>query len=176
MAETVGPLERVENAKASSFLAAHLSWKCGLVLTGEAMASVRFNRWQGLAITQLSVAVALVSGLSIAGLGVGLSFLHNREFAVSGLFRWAFAGSQLLFVGAAFCSCATVLSRLVDFRLTARRVRGKPPLKVFGADPAPFSASTWCLFWTGCTCFFVGASLLVVSVGSVYVHFLWLAG
>ncbi len=134
------------------------------------MADQRFNRWQALAITQLSVAVALVSGLSIAGLGAGLSLLQRPEFAIVGLFRLAFAASQLLLVVAAFCSCATVLSRLIDFRLTARRVRSKPALKLLGSDPDPFSKCTWRLFWTGCASFFIGASLLVVSVGSVYAY------
>ncbi|MES2311257.1 MAG: hypothetical protein V4566_03085 [Pseudomonadota bacterium] len=132
------------------------------------MADEKFSRWQGLAITQLSVAVALVSGLSVAGLGAGLALLQRPEFAFAGLFKLLFFASQFLLVIAAFCSFATVLSRLIDFRLTARRVRGKPPLKLLGSDPDPFSACTWWLFWVGCACFFVGATLLVVSIGSVY--------
>ena len=139
-----------------------------LALKGKVMADDRFNRWQGLAITQLSVAVGLISGLSVAGLGAGLALLQKPEFAIAGSFRFVFAASLLLLVIAAFCSCATVLSRLIDFRLTARRVRGKPPLKLFGSDPDSFSTCTWRLFWSGCASFFVGASLLVVSVGSVY--------
>jgi len=44
------------------------------------MTDIRYNRWQGLAITQFSVAVALISGLSVASLGIGLSLLQNKEF------------------------------------------------------------------------------------------------
>lgn len=44
------------------------------------MSDNRFNRWQGLAIAQLAVAIALVSGLSVAGMGAGLSLLQKRQF------------------------------------------------------------------------------------------------
>ena len=132
------------------------------------MADQKFNRWQGLAITQLSVAVALISGLSISGLGAGLSLLQKPEFSLVAPFKLAFAISLLLFVAAALCSCAAVLSRLLDFRLTARKIRGKPPLKLFGTDPEPFSAATWRLFWVSCVSFFLGAISFVASVGSAY--------
>lgn len=51
------------------------------------MADDRYNRWQGLGIAQLSVAVALISGLSVAGLGVGLVLLQNKEFLLSAPFK-----------------------------------------------------------------------------------------
>lgn len=39
------------------------------------MVDDRYNRWQGLGIAQLSVAVALISGLSVAGLSKGNSLM-----------------------------------------------------------------------------------------------------
>lgn len=134
------------------------------------MATDRFVRWQGLAITQLSVAVALLSGLSIAGIGAGLSLLQKPEFILSGSFKTAFAASLLLLVITAFCSCGAVLTRLLDFRLTARRARGKSSFKIFRRDSDAYSAATWRLFWASCACFLTGASLLVASVGSAYVY------
>lgn len=124
----------------------------------------------GCAITQLSVAIALISGLSIAGLGAGLALLQNSGFSPSGVAKPAFAASQLLFVVAAFCCCAAVISRLLDFRLTARKVRDKAALRIFGSDLDPFGCATWRLFWVACISFLMGATLLVVSVGSAYVH------
>ena len=57
----------------------------------------QYNRWQGLAIAQFSVAVALISGLSVAGLGAGLSLLQDQNFPLTGWWRCAFALSQLFF-------------------------------------------------------------------------------
>lgn len=48
------------------------------------MSDTPFNRWQGLAMAQLSVAVALISGLSVAGLGAGLLLLQNDKFVLTG--------------------------------------------------------------------------------------------
>jgi predicted histidine transporter YuiF (NhaC family) len=83
----------------------------------------RYSRWQGLAIAQLSVAVALLSALSVAGLSTGLSLLQNKEFMSALQYKTIFALSFLFFVIAAFASCITVVTRTMDFRLTARVVR-----------------------------------------------------
>ena len=95
------------------------------------MADDRYNRWQGLGIAQLSVAVALISGLSVAGLGVGLVLLQNQKFLLSAPFKFIFAASLLLLFLAALLSCVAVITRLLDFRLTARKVRkdAKPDYK-----------------------------------------------
>lgn len=134
------------------------------------MRTERFVRWQGLAITQLSVAVGLLSGLSIAGIGAGLALLQEQEFILSGPYKAAFAISILLLVVTTFCSCGAVLTRLLDFRLTARKARGKRPLTIFLRNSDYYSCATWRLFWAGCMCFLIGASLLVTSVGSAYMH------
>lgn len=51
------------------------------------MSDNRYNRWQGLAIAQFSVAVALISALSIAGMGAGLSLLQKDDFMLNGCDR-----------------------------------------------------------------------------------------
>src|SRR3972149_3211128 len=103
------------------------------------MADDRYNRWQGLGIAQLTVAVALISGLSVAGLGVGLMLLQHEKFVflLSASFKCVFASALLLLFVAALLSCGAVVTRLLDFRLTARKVRKdtKPnydrPLTIF---------------------------------------------
>ncbi len=141
------------------------------------MADERFNRWQRLGITQLSVAVSLVSALSIAGLGLGVALLKRDTPEPNALIL---VSMGLLFV-AAFCSCGAVITRLLDFRLTARKVRkdSKPEyeksLKIFGKDKDEYSRATWRLFWIGLSAFFVGAALIIVSFGNMYVaRILWL--
>ena len=138
------------------------------------MTDTRYIRWQGLAIAQFSVAVALISGLSVAGLGLGLSLLQNKEFLLPSPLKPYYAASLALLLCAAFLSCAAVVTRTLDFRLTARKVRKdtKPtydkPLTIFWASADGYGRATWCLFWGSCVTFTVGVVLLVVSVGSTY--------
>ena len=138
------------------------------------MADDRYNRWQGLGIAQLSVAIALISGLSVAGLGVGLVLLQNTAFQSSTHFKYVFTASLLFLFIAAFLSCAAVITRLLDFRLTARKVRKRAeknydkPLTMFWIGPDAYGRATWGLFWTSCVLFAVGSILLVISVGGVY--------
>ena len=134
------------------------------------MADDRYNRWQGLGIAQLSVAVALISGLSVAGLGVGLALLQNKEFLLTAP-KCIFSASLLILLIAALLSCGAVITRLLDFRLTARKVRKdmKPtydkPLTIFWLGP---DGATWGLFWSSCLTFLLGVILLVVSIGVAY--------
>jgi hypothetical protein len=51
------------------------------------MADDRYNRWQGLAATQLSVAIALISGLSVSALELAFSLLQGGDFLPCGMFK-----------------------------------------------------------------------------------------
>ena len=136
------------------------------------MDNARFIRWQGLAITQLSVAVSIVSGFSVAGLALGASSLLQGQEPRPSMLGLVAMGFLLL---AAFCSCAAVITRLIDFRLTARKVMKdmKPdydkPLLIFWRDKDEYSRATWRLFWAGQIAFLIGASLLVVIFAQAYV-------
>lgn len=138
------------------------------------MVDTRYTRWQGLAIAQLSLAVALISGLSVASLGVAFSLLQNKEFLPCGLFKSLFAWSFAFLVFAALFSCAAVIARLLDFRLTARKVRKEQKsdysrsLTIFWLGPDAYGRATWGLFWLSCLSFIVGVALLFVSVGATY--------
>lgn len=138
------------------------------------MTDSRYNRWQALAIAQFSVAVALISGLSVAGLGAALSLLQNKEFLLPASLKPFFAASLALLLAAAFLSCGAVVTRTLDFRLTARKVRKdtKPsydrPLTIFRVGPDGYGRATWRLFWSSCLAFVAGVILLSVSVGGAY--------
>ena len=140
------------------------------------MADDRYNRWQGLAIAQLSVAIALISGFSVAGLGAGLVLLQNKQFQLNAPFKCIFAASLLFLSVGAFLSCMAVITRLLDFRLTARKVRKDThpnydkPLSIFWLDKDAYGRATWRLFWTSCLLFAVGSILLVVSIGAAYAN------
>lgn len=138
------------------------------------MTDSRYNRWQGLAIAQFSVAVALITAFSAAALGVGLSLLQSKEFPLSPSLHLLFAGSLLLLLSAVFLSCGAVVTRTLDFRLTARKVRKdtspgySKSLTILGVGPDGYGRATWRLFWGSCFFLFVGVVLLVVCVGNAY--------
>lgn len=138
------------------------------------MADDRYNRWQGLEIAQLTVAVALISGLSVSALAVGLSLLQNKEFVLSGVFKAMFAWSFPLLLLAAVSSSGAVVSRLLDFRLTARKVRNEQnptysrSLTMFWLGPEEYGRLTWFLFWLSCLVFLVGVVLLFASIWGTY--------
>ena len=59
---------------------------------------------------------------------------------------------------------------MLDFRLTARRVRkDKHPeytksLTIFGCDKDGYSLATWRFFWSSCVFFAAGIILLIASI------------
>ncbi len=138
------------------------------------MADTRYNRWQGRAIAQLSIAVALISGLSVAGIGAGLSLLQQKEFLPYGAFKSIFAWSFVFLLLAAILSCSAVITRLLDFRLTARKVWKEQKkdynrsLTILWLGPDAYGRATWCLFWLSCAFFVIGIAFLFVSVGATY--------
>jgi hypothetical protein len=138
------------------------------------MTDNRYTRWQGLGINQLSVAVALISGLSVAGLGAGLSLIQNDKFMPSAFFKCVFAVSLLLLLLAAFFSTSAIITRLLDFRLTARKIRKNErpdydkPLTIFWLGPNAYGRATWGFFWSACISCMFGVLLLTLSIGTTY--------
>lgn len=138
------------------------------------MADDRYNRWQGLAIGQLTVAVALVSTLSVSSLAVGFSLLQSKEFNPCGISLAMFVGSFPLLLLAALSSFVAVVSRTLDFRLTARKVRKDKhqdysrPLKIFRLGKGEYGKITWSAFWVSCATFLLGVISLFSSIGTTY--------
>lgn len=138
------------------------------------MADDRYNRWQGLAIGQLTVAVALISTLSVSSLAVGFSLLQSKEFNPCGISLAMFVASFPLLLLAALSSFITVISRTLDFRLTARKVRKdqKPdysrPLTIFRLGKDEYGKITWGAFWVSCATFLLGVISLFASIGVTY--------
>lgn len=138
------------------------------------MADTPYVRWQGLAITQMSVAVSLFSGLSIASLGFGFSLLRDDKFVLCDKLHGIFISSLALLLLSSIFSCSVVITRLLDFRLTARKSRKeqkpdyKRSLTIIGLGPDAYGKLTWGLFWLGCVSFFLGIVLLFGTIGIVY--------
>lgn len=139
------------------------------------MADNRFNRWQGIAINQLSVAVALISGLSISALALGFSLLKDKEFNPCGAYKVMFMYSLPMLLLAALFGCLVVISRTLDFRLTASDTRkkqqgnGSLPTKIFKLDSSAYGSITWFLFWCSLILLLAGIFALFFSIWNTYI-------
>src|SRR5437588_7737060 len=104
------------------------------------MSNDRFVRWQGNTIAQFSAALSVLSGLAVAGLGFLFSLLRDEKFAPIGFYAALFLLALTAFFIAAAAGMAAVITRLLDFRLTARKIRGgtEEPLTLFGTDSSGY--------------------------------------
>lgn len=105
------------------------------------------------------------------------SLLRDANFAPTGCYRAAFVASLTAFFVASSAGAAAVVTRLLDFRLTAKKVRKgetEEPLTIFGTDASGYGRATWRLFWTLVVSF--SAAVLLASLVIVRVHLKRLIG
>ena len=139
------------------------------------MTNGRYGRWQAASMAQLTVVVALISSLSVTSLGAGLSLLQNKEFMAL-VSRGLFVTSLISIFIAMFLICIAVVTRLLDFRLTARQIRKlqKPDysksLTIFCLNSKTYGKITWTLFWFVFSFFLSGILMFGVSIAGVYFH------
>ncbi len=134
------------------------------------MSNDRFIRWQAQTIGQLSTALSLFSGLSVAGLGFLFSLVRESSFNPSGLFAALFIIALLSFLIASLAGSAAVITRLLDFRLTAQKTRKttEEPLTLFCTDASGYGRATWRLFWALIIFFVIGVLLSSIVLSSIY--------
>jgi amino acid transporter len=115
------------------------------------MSNERYIRWQANTMAQLSATLSLLAGLSIGGLGFVLALARDRSFTPTGTNAVFFLVATAAFFIAALAGIAAFITRLLDFRLTARKIRNggtlAEPLTMFGTEASIFSTLTWFLFW-----------------------------
>ena len=131
----------------------------------------RFIRWQGRTIKQLSTALALISGLAVGGLGLTLSLVREEDFQPAGRDAAIFLVGVVAFLIASAAGIGAVVTRLLDFRLTARKVRTgavAEPLTLFGTDATCYGKATWRLFWTLLVSFVVAVMATVIVLSRLY--------
>lgn len=120
---------------------------------------------------QLSTALSLLSGLSVAGLGFLFSLLREKDFSPTGCYATLYLVALTALLIASASGIAAVITRLIDFRLTARKVRQgevDEPLTYFGTNASGYGKATWRLFWSLLISFSVGVLLAVVVIAHVY--------
>ena len=127
----------------------------------------RFQRWQKLAIDQLTYALNLFLTLTIAVLAYWFSLLRDDGFMPGATAKCLMLLSLVALAVSVVCGLVCVVSRLIDFRGTARRARGK--------EDAPsrdelrgLGRLTWSLFYILLAGFGVGVSLLATALLLTY--------
>ncbi len=134
----------------------------------------RFVRWQGLSIAQLSFAINLFVGFTVAVLAFSLSLLRELSFAPSRNYAIMYLLSLLLLSAGALCGIGAVVTRLLDFRATTQKIRlqQKVPVSedvaVIGDYTKGMGKATWRLFWLLLAGFTLGTAFFSLSFFSVY--------
>ncbi|WP_156820431.1 hypothetical protein [Thioalkalivibrio thiocyanodenitrificans] len=133
-----------------------------------------FVRWQSTTIAQLTYAVNLVLGFSVAALAFQVTTLLNKEFNPVSWQKCAFSISLLALMVSVGLGIWCVVNRLRDFRATAKVARMREqkksdeemgPLRVLSEK---LGNKTWSIFWWQIGTFGVGVLLLVLGIaGSV---------
>ena len=119
----------------------------------------RLIPWQSIAMAQLPVVIALLSALSISMLCAGSVLALHRDLPNPGVHGLALGLSMLLLTAVVFLCLLAAVSRTLDFRLTARKVRGKPSLALLGLNKEQLGNASWFCFWSALL-LFPGGSLL----------------
>jgi hypothetical protein len=114
---------------------------------------------------QMSVVLALLSSLSIAGLGLCFSLVQQLSFKPTGCYAVLFLFALVALFIASLSAITATVTRLLDFRLTAQKIRNgeqDEPLTYFGTDANGYGKATWRLFW--CTTISLCIAVVLVSV------------
>ncbi|HHM7086024.1 hypothetical protein ACP0I7_29685 [Pseudomonas aeruginosa] len=133
--------------------------------------SERFVRWQSHTMAQMSVVLALLGTLSLGGLGLCFSLLQQSTFKPVGCYAIAFLLALLCLFVASLASITATVTRLLDFRLTAQKIRSREqeePLTYFGTDANGYGKATWRLFWFTVVSLCIAVVFLSIVVVKIY--------
>lgn len=127
----------------------------------------RFIRWQKTANDQLGYAMNLILTLSVASLGFALSLLRDSNFSPGCTARCTLLFAFLTLGLSAACGVFGTITRVRDFRGTARRASSRPdkPSKSYLDD---LGRLTWAFFYSELLTFLLGAVLLALTLLLTY--------
>lgn len=129
-------------------------------------ATDRFQRWQKIAIDQLTYALNLFLALTIAVLGYWFSLLQNAEF-MRATAKCFMSSSLAMLSISAVSGLACVLCRMCNFRGTAQRARHAPKARS-RQELRQLGRWTWCLFYVHVVGFGLGVGLLTIALLYAY--------
>jgi len=142
------------------------------------MASERYIRWQGYTIAQLTFALNLFLGLSLASLAFAFSLVRDKDFLLVGCSKILFQISLISLCLSTLVGCFAVVSRLLDFRFTAKKIRSDESSDVESSSIHKYSykilgSLTWRLFWLQVLTLAIGLFGLISSVFFGYSSHFW---
>ena len=117
---------------------------------------------------QFTVVIGVFAALSGAGLGIGIELLRDVNFMQALVCRQYFFIALVFFTASLLFCTLCVMSRLLDFRLTAQKVKDGFNSKRFGLNKDAFSSLSWGLFWLAFISLFGGGSFLIFSIAETY--------
>lgn len=129
-----------------------------------------FIRWQAITIGQLSYAINLILGFSVAGLGFGVSLLLKDTFNPISWQKPTFALSLILLLASFALGVWCTINRLRDFRATMRiaRKRDKEGCETEVQELRLLSSNlgkkTWGIFYWQIGTFSAGILFMVIAV------------
>jgi len=142
----------------------------------DSLLDARYIRWQGLSIAQFTVAIGLLSAWSAGAVVYGVSVLRGPDLAHHACFRGWLMGSIVMLLLSSAPSFLAVVSRTLDFKLTARKVRktvlakrGRPyarPLVFLSLSSDDYGRITWFLFTVSALLFVAGMLILSITIGT----------
>ena len=127
----------------------------------------RFQRWQKIAIDQLTYSLNLFLALTIASLGYWFSLLRDAEFMPDTVAKCFMLSSFLALAISGLCGLACVVCRMRDFRGTAQRARGGREAQSL-RQLRGVGRCTWCLFYVHVCGFCLGVVLLALTLLRTY--------
>jgi hypothetical protein len=134
----------------------------------------RLVRWQGQAIGQLTFATNLFVGFSVGALAYVLAYLRETTFTPEAGYAKLYIASIVLLCLAAVFGLGAVVTRLLDFRMTAQTVRlrkdqaAASEIKASSETATRLGKATWTCFWLMLVGFFFGVAFFTASLVSVY--------
>lgn len=129
-----------------------------------------FVRWQSITIGQLTYAVNLILGFSVATLGFQVVLLLSDKFAPVAWQKCAFGLSLVLLFASVAFGVWVVINRLRDFRATTKAARkreegaNEDAIEPYRVLYRKLGARTWCLFWWQIGTFGFGMFFTVLSI------------
>ncbi|WP_018277070.1 hypothetical protein WKI13_15270 [Teredinibacter turnerae] len=130
-----------------------------------------FIRWQAITISQLTYALNLILGLSVATLAFQVSLLLNKDFCPVSWQKITFPISMLLLLSSVAFGLWCVINRLKDFQITTKIARKresgatKEELQTLRDFCTKLGKRTWGIFWCQIGTFGTGVFLTIISVG-----------
>lgn len=136
------------------------------------MSDERFVRWQGYTISQFTFVLNLFLGLAVGTLAFSVTLLKDDGFVLSSCLKTVFLVGLVALCLSVLAGCCAVVSRLMDFRLTAQKIRKKA--NGVGDDELGayktklLGRVSWGLFWFELATFALGLVGVVVTIFGKY--------